>query len=96
MEYVYGALLLHKTGQVVSEANLTKVIQATGSSVDEAKVKVLVASLKDVDIAKELESATLMASAPAAAGTAATDKKAEEKKEEKASEAAEGLSALFG
>ncbi|MCX6748110.1 MAG: 50S ribosomal protein L12 [Candidatus Pacearchaeota archaeon] len=93
MEYVYGALLLHKTGQAVSEVNLTKVIQATGSSVDEAKVKVLVASLKDVDIAKELESATLMASQPQA--TAAAEKK-EEKKEEKASEAAEGLSALFG
>ena len=95
MEYVYGALLLHKTGQAISEANLTKVIQATGSSVDEAKVKVLVASLKDVDIAKELESATLMASSQATAAPA-TDKKAEEKKEEKASEAAEGLSALFG
>ncbi len=92
MEYVYGALLLHKTGQAVSEANLTKVIQATGSSVDEAKVKVLVASLKDVDIAKELESATLMASQP----QATAEVKKEEKKEEKASEAAEGLSALFG
>jgi len=94
MEYVYGALLLHKTGQAVSEENLKKVIQATGNQVDEAKVKVLVASLKDVDIDKELESATLMASAPT--GEAKTEEKKEAKKEEKASEAAEGLSALFG
>jgi len=95
MEYVYGALLLHQLGHKVEEANLHKVIASTGSSVDEAKVKVLVASLKDVDISKELESATLMAAAPAAGSAAPAEEKAE-KKEEKASEAAEGLSALFG
>ena len=93
MEYVYGALLLHKTGQEVTETNLKKVIEATGKEVDEAKVKVLVASLKDIDIAKELESATLAVSAPA---TTAVEAKKEEKKEEKVSEAAEGLSSLFG
>ena len=93
MEYVYGALLLHKTGQAVTEHNLKKVIESTGSQVDESKLKVVVASLKDVDISKELESATLMAAAPA---TAPAEEKKEEKKEEKASEAAEGLSALFG
>jgi len=93
MEYVYGALLLHQLGHTVNEANLHKVIAATGSQVEESKVKVLVASLKDIDIAKELESATLMAAAPVASAPA--EEKAE-KKEEKASEAAEGLSALFG
>lgn len=92
MEYVYGALLLHKAGQPVSEANLNKVIAATGKEVDEAKVKVLVASLKSVDIDKELASASLMAAAP----TAAKEEVKEEKKEEKAAEAAEGLSSLFG
>ncbi|MBI2630153.1 50S ribosomal protein P1 [Candidatus Pacearchaeota archaeon] len=94
MEYVYGALLLHKLGQPVSEENLKKVITAAGSSVDEAKVKVLAASLKDIDIGKELESATLAVAAGPSA-SAGTEKK-EEKKEEKAAEAAEGLSALFG
>ena len=93
MEYVYGALLLHKTGQDITESNLKKVIEATGKEVDEAKVKVLVTSLKDVDIGKELESAALMASQPI---QPAAEAKIEEKKEEKASEAAEGLSALFG
>ena len=92
MEYVYGALLLHKLGQPINEESLKKVIAATGSQVDEAKVKVLTASLQGVDINKELESATLMAAAPAPAAEA----KKEEKKEEKKEAAAEGLAALFG
>ena len=92
MEYVYGALLLHKQGQQITEAKLKEVIASTGKEVDEAKVKTLVASLQNVDIAKELESASL---APAAGAVPATAK--EEKKEEvKPEEAAEGLSALFG
>ena len=94
MEYVYGALLLHKTGQAINETNLKKVIEATGKEVDEAKVKVLVASLKDVNIENELSSATLMAAQPSAG--AKQEEKKEEKKEEKASEAAEGLASLFG
>jgi len=98
MEYVYGALLLHKLGQPVSEENLKKIISATGSQVDEAKVKVLVASLRDVDIDKELESATLAAPAAGAvvAAEGEAEAKKEEKKEEKKEAAAEGLSALFG
>ncbi len=93
MQYIYGALLLHKVGQEISEANLKKVISSTGADIDEVQVKSLVASLQGVDIAKELESASLMAAAPAPAASA---EKKEEKKEEKASEAAEGLAALFG
>ena len=96
MEYIYGALLLHKLGHPVSEENLHKVVASTGSKVDEAKVKVLVSSLKDVDISKELESATLMAASSPSAGSAPAEAKKEEKKEEKAAESAEGLSALFG
>lgn len=94
MEYVYGALLLHKLGRDINTENLNKVISATGTDVDEAKIKVLVASLKGVDISKELEAASLIAAAPAKDSGKAEAK--EEKKEEKASEAAEGLSALFG
>lgn len=94
MQYIYGALLLHKVGQEINEANLKKVVSSTGADVDDAQVKTLVASLQGVDIAKELESASLMAAAPAA-GAPAVEKK-EEKKEERASEAAEGLASLFG
>ena len=95
MEYIYAALLLHKLGKPVDEEHLKKVVSATGSHADESKIKVLVASLNGVDIDKELESASLMAAAPAA-HTGAKDEKKEEKKEEKASAAAEGLSSLFG
>ena len=91
MEYIYGVLLLHKTGQAISEANLKKVIEATGKEADEAKVKVLVASLKDVNIDNELALASLVSSAP----QPAAEVKKEEKKEEKVSEAAEGLASLF-
>lgn len=94
MEYVYAALLLHRLGKEINEASLTKVIEAAGAAADEAKVKTLIASLKGVDIAKELESATVMGVASAGHG-AAPEAKAE-KKEEKAEESAEGLSALFG
>jgi large subunit ribosomal protein L12 len=98
MEYVYAALLLHKLGKEVNEDNINKVVSAAGESVDDSKVKSLVASLKGLDIDKELESASLVASAPAAsnAGSPAEQKKEEPKHEEKHESAAEGLSALFG
>ena len=94
MEYIYGALLLHKLGQPVNADNLHKVIVATGAHVDESKVKTLVASLHGVDIAAELANASSLSAAPAAAGQ--VEHKKEEKKEEKPSESAAGLSALFG
>jgi len=94
MEYIYAALLLHKLGQEVNEDNLNKVISATGAQVDESKVKVLIASLKDVNIDEQLANASVVA-APAAGGEAEEAPK-EEKKEEPKAEAAEGLASLFG
>jgi len=97
MEYIYAALLLHKLGKEVNEANVKSVVVASGVEVDESKVKSLIASLKGVDIAKELENASLVAAAPAAGVPAGKAEKKEEKpKEEKKEAAAEGLSALFG
>ena len=99
MENIYAALLLHKAGKDVNEENIKSVVAAAGITADESQIKGLVASLKDVDIAKELESASLVASAPAAssASAPAEEKKEEAKpKEEKKEAAAEGLSALFG
>ncbi len=93
MEYIYGALLLHKLGQSVTEASLTKVIAATGAQVNESKVKTLIAALQGVDITSELANASAVATAPAAAAAPA---KEEKKKEEAPSESAAGLSALFG
>ncbi|HOW37093.1 MAG TPA: 50S ribosomal protein P1 [Candidatus Pacearchaeota archaeon] len=97
MEYIYSALLLHKLGKEVSEENVKSVVKATGATVDESKVKSLVVSLKGVDIDKELESASLMAAAPAAGAAPAKETKAEaHQEEEKHESAAEGLSSLFG
>ena len=93
MEYIYGALLLHKLGQPVNAENLTKVVAATGVQIDEAKVKTLIACLEGVDIASELANASALASAPAAAPV---EKKEEKKKEEAPSESAAGLASLFG
>jgi len=94
MESIYAALLLHKAGKEVSEENLKKVLEAAGAEVDDGKLKSLIASLKGVDIDKELESASLVTAAPVAAS--APEAKVEAPKEEKKEAAAEGLSALFG
>ena len=94
MEYIYGALLLHKLGHPVNEENLKKVIHAAGGQVDESKLKVLIASLNGVDIGAELENANVAVAAPSAGASSAPAK--EEKKEEKPSESAAGLASLFG
>lgn len=96
MEYIYAALLLHKTGKEVNEQNVKSVVAASGLQVDESKVKSLVASLKGVDIDKELESASLVTTTIAAPALGATTKKEEAPKEEKKEASAAGLSSLFG
>ena len=96
MEYIYAGLLLHKLGKEVNEENVKKVVTASGTEADETKIKSLIASLKGVDIDKELESASMVAAAPATTEAPKEEKKAEAPKEEKKEAAAEGLSALFG
>lgn len=97
MENIYAALLLHKAGKEVNEENLKSVVAASGIEIDESKIKSLVASLKGVDIAKELENASLVSASAGKASEAPVEKKEEAKpKEEKKEAAAEGLSALFG
>ncbi len=96
MEYVYGAMLLHKAGKEVNEANVKKVLEAAGIHVEEGKVRALVAALHGVNIDDVVKEASF----PAAAGTS-TESKKESKKEEKKEEvkeedAAAGLGALFG
>ena len=94
MEYIYGALLLHKLGKPVDEAHLKKVIEATGAHADETKIKTLIASLHGVDITSELANAQIAVAAPA--GGAAEAKAEEPKEEKKAEESAAGLASLFG
>lgn len=97
MENIYAALLLHKAGKDITEESLKSVVAAAGVEIDESKIKSLIASLKGVDIAQELENASLVAAAPAGgASEAPAEQKKEEPKEEKKEAAAAGLGALFG
>lgn len=93
MEEVYAALLLHSTKQPVSEDNIKKVLQSIGVSVDDAKIKALVASLEGQNIDDLIKQAAVTSAAP-------VEQKKEEKKPEEekksAEEASAGLSALFG
>ena len=101
---IYDALLLHSAGQEINEANVKKVADATGASVDEAQIKALVAALDGVDITDAISKAAVAGPVAApAGGDAASDAGAEKKEEKsaeevekKAEEAAEGLSSLFG
>jgi len=103
MEYVYSAMLLHSAGKEVTEGSVTKILDAAGVKTDAARVKALVASLKDVNIDEAIEKAVVApvaaAAAPASGGEQAAEQKKEEKPEEKGKteeEAAEGLASLFG
>ena len=99
MEYIYAAMLLHKAGKPVGEASVKKLLEAAGVSVDDAKLKALVASLEGVDIDKVVKEASVVSAAPATAGAKEEKKKPEKKEEEdkpSQEEAAQGLSALFG
>ncbi len=107
MEYVYASLLLHYAGKPITEENVKKILEAAGIEADEARIKALVAALREVNIEEAIKAAAVPAVAapvaPAEAPPAEEKKeeaeaKEEEKEEEEASEEeiAEGLSALFG
>lgn len=91
MEYIHAALLLHELGKEINEENLKKVISPV-AEVDESKVKTLIASLKDVDIDKAVESTIAMPQQVVAEGK----EKPKEKEEKKEEASTEGLAALFG
>jgi large subunit ribosomal protein L12 len=103
MEYIYAALLLHNAGKEVTEENVTAVLQAAGVSVEDARVKALVAALDGVNIEEAISKAAAapvaVAAAPAAAAAAAPveeEEEKEEKKEEEEESGMAGLGALFG
>ena len=98
MELIYVALLLHKSGKEINEANVKKVVDAVGISANDQEIKALINAFDGVDIEKEIKEAAVVTSAPAA------DVKTEGKKEEKSEEeekkdeaaASAGLASLFG
>jgi len=102
VEYIYSALLLHAAGKEITEEAVTNVLKAAGIEVDAAKVKALIASLKEVNIEEAIQKAATVQVAPAAkaaetkAEAAEEEKKEEEEEQKTEEEAASGLSALFG
>jgi large subunit ribosomal protein L12 len=98
MELIYAALLLHKSGNEVNEANLKKIMDAAGAKVDDIKIKALVAALDGVDIDQAIKEAATIAAPSIAEGESKPEDKKEDKKEEKKDDgqAAAGLGALFG
>ncbi|MCR4369132.1 MAG: 50S ribosomal protein P1 [archaeon] len=102
MEYVYAAMLLHSAKQEISADAVKKVLTAAGVHVDDARVKALVASLKEVNIEDAIAKAAVaapVAAAPSAAQGGAKAAAKEEEVEDKGKseeEAAEGLGSLFG
>ncbi len=107
MEYIYAAMLLHKAGKEINEANLTQVLTAAGINADTIRVKALVASLAEVKIDEAIKSAPTMMAAPTAAAPTANapaaeakpkedEKKKKEDEKQKEEAALEGLGALFG
>ncbi|PIN76215.1 50S ribosomal protein P1 [Candidatus Woesearchaeota archaeon CG10_big_fil_rev_8_21_14_0_10_36_11] len=104
MEYVYAAMLLHKAGKKITEDAVKSVLTAAGVTVDDARVKALVAALEGVNIDEAVQKAAFVAPVAAVSGSgdATTKDTKEEKKKEAADEkkaeesAAAGLGALFG
>ncbi len=100
MEYVYAAMLLHKTGHKIDEASIKKVVSAAGASPDEAKVKALVSALEGVNIDEVIKKAAAapVAAAPAAAAPEAKKDEGPSDAEKAAQDeaASAGLAALFG
>ena len=100
MEYIYSAMLLHSAGKEITEQAVTDILKAAGVESDSAKIKALIASLKDVNIEEAIEKAAVVQApvAVAAVPAAGGEKKAKEEEEEGKTEeeAAQGLSALFG
>jgi len=109
MEYIYASLLLHAAKKEINEENIKKVLDAAGLQVDEVRVKMVVAALKEVNIDEVLKTAAVTPVAVTPAVTPATiqqpqpateskteEKKEEEKKEVSEEELSQGLASLFG
>jgi len=96
MQEVYASLMLNEAKQPVTEENIKKVLQSIGVSVDDAKIKALVASLEGQNIDELIKQAAVAVAAPVAQAGEKKEEKKEEDTEKAAESAASGLSALFG
>ncbi|MFW9878380.1 MAG: 50S ribosomal protein L12 [Candidatus Thorarchaeota archaeon] len=96
MESIYAALLLHKVGGKITEANVEKVLTAAGAKVDKSEITKLITGLKGKkidDIIKSAGAIPLNATPP---GKQKEAKKEEKKKEEEEiEEEPTGIGSLF-
>ncbi len=105
--YIHLVLALYYAGKEINEDNLKKAAEAIGLQADESKIKMLVASIEEInldEVVKQAAAAPVAAPAAAPAAQQAAEqaageggeeeKKEEEKKEEEVSY--EGISDLFG
>ena len=95
MQYVYAAMLLHANKQEVNEASVESVLKSAKVEFDVAKVKAMVASLKNINIDDAIAKAAVASVAAPSAAPVVEEKKEEENKKTE-EEAAAGLGALFG
>ena len=100
MKYIYAALLLHSSGTPIDEESIKKVLQASNTDIDEARVKALIASLSEIDIDEAMKASpgivsTQVVTVPEVPVEEEKKKKKEEE-EKKEDEAVAGLGALFG
>jgi large subunit ribosomal protein L12 len=96
MENIYAALLLHKVGGKITEANVEKVLSAAGAKADKSEIAKLLAGLKEADINEIIKSAGAVTAIAAPGGGKAEEKKEQKKeKEEEVEEEPTGIGSLF-
>ncbi len=96
MESIYAALLLHKAGGKITEANVEKVLIAAGAKVDKTEISKLIAGLKQTKIDDIIKSASAVPIATSPKAASIVEKKEEKKKkEEPEEEEPTGIGSLF-
>ena len=96
MESIYAALLLHKVGGKITEANVEKVLTAAGAKADKTEIAKLIAGIKEANIDEIIKSAGSMSVMSAPAGGKTEEKKEKKKeKEEEVEEEPTGIGSLF-
>ena len=94
MESIYAALLLHKVGGKITEANVEKVLTAAGGKADKTEIAKLITGLKETDIDEIIKTAGTASVIAAPAGGKKEEKKEEKKEKEEEAEPT-GIGSLF-
>lgn len=96
MNEVYAALLLHEAKKEINEENIKRVLETAGASIDENKIKALIAALQGVNIEEAIKQAAFVQPQVSSSKEEKEEKKEEEEGKKKEEEAIAGLASLFG